>query len=179
MTIILIAYGEVVWFGGRVTRITLISFVLMVLSSVIAAYSDIVAFLALQDLSMPHTPDSMSGGSIDPITHMKTSPFDALGAEKANIAALEQAAGRGHEQVLDGLSGMGVLNSGYVWMALNCACSAAYVLTMRKRIKATGFKDWDTMFYNNLLTIPVLLVMSWAVEDWSQTNFNMNLCVLV
>lgn len=33
---------------------------------------------------------------------------------------------------------------------------------MRKRIKLTGFKDWDTMYYNNLLSIPVLLVMSFV-----------------
>jgi len=40
LTIILIAYGEVIWFGGRVTGLTLISFFLMVLSSVIAAWAD-------------------------------------------------------------------------------------------------------------------------------------------
>ncbi len=31
---------------------------------------------------------------------------------------------------------------------------------MRKRIKVTGFKDWDSMYYNNLLTVPVLLLLS-------------------
>ena len=61
MTIILIAYGEVLWFGGHVTGLTLVSFALMVrtrpapasrrvadyqrtlqvLSSLTAAYSDI------------------------------------------------------------------------------------------------------------------------------------------
>lgn len=41
ITIILIAYGEVLWFGGHVTGLTLISFGLMVLSSLIAAWSDI------------------------------------------------------------------------------------------------------------------------------------------
>lgn len=30
LTIILIAYGEVIWFGGRVTGLTLVSFLLMV-----------------------------------------------------------------------------------------------------------------------------------------------------
>lgn len=174
LTIILIAYGEVLWFGGKVTRLTFVSFVLMVLSSIIAAYSDIADVLALQNLSMPHTPDSLAGGSVDPNTHIKTDAFDALASEKANVAALEQAAGHGHEQVFDTLGGWGLLNSGYVWMALNCACSAAYVLIMRKRIKVTGFKDWDTMFYNNLLTIPVLIVMSWLVEDWSSANFVSN-----
>lgn len=46
---------------------------------------------------------------------------------------------------------------------------------MRKRIKATGFSDWDSMFYNNLLSIPVLLVLSVLVEDWGSSNIVRNL----
>ena len=94
------------------------------------------------------------------------------------------------------------LNVGYVWMFCNCFTSAAFVssygarflffgdgvmlsgfkfglqvLSMRKRIKVTGFTDWDTMFYNNLLSIPVLFVFSLLVEDWSQANLVKNLCV--
>jgi GDP-mannose transporter len=46
---------------------------------------------------------------------------------------------------------------------------------MRKRIKVTGFKDWDSMFYNNLLSIPVLLVFSILVEDWSVASLVRNL----
>ena len=46
---------------------------------------------------------------------------------------------------------------------------------MRKRIKITGFKDWDTMFYNNLLSIPVLAVFSIIVEDWGSENLAKNL----
>ena len=41
LTIIVIAYGEVLWFGGSVTTSALFSFGLMVLSSVIAAWADI------------------------------------------------------------------------------------------------------------------------------------------
>lgn len=141
------------------TQLTLVSFAFMVLSSVVAAYTDISHYLTLDSLSMPHTPDSLAGGSVDPITQVKSPAFDALGEEKKNILALENAQGN-QGQVLDGFGGYGVLSSGYVWMALNCICSAAYVLMMRKRIKVTGFKDWDTMFYNNLLTIPVIIVMS-------------------
>jgi GDP-mannose transporter len=40
LTIIVIAYGEVLWFGGSVTPLALLSFGLMVLSSVIAAWAD-------------------------------------------------------------------------------------------------------------------------------------------
>lgn len=46
LTIIVIAYGEVLWFGGEVTPIALLSFGLMVLSSVIAAWADIQAALS-------------------------------------------------------------------------------------------------------------------------------------
>jgi GDP-mannose transporter len=41
LTIICIAYGEVFCFGGSVTRMALVSFGLMVLSSGIAAYADV------------------------------------------------------------------------------------------------------------------------------------------
>lgn len=41
LTIIVIAYGEVLWFGGSVTASAMFSFGLMVLSSVVAAWADI------------------------------------------------------------------------------------------------------------------------------------------
>jgi GDP-mannose transporter len=46
---------------------------------------------------------------------------------------------------------------------------------MRKRIKITGFKDWDSMYYNNLLSIPVLVVASVIVEDWGFASLEANL----
>ena len=85
-------------------------------------------------------------------------------------------------------------------MGLNCLASAAYVgfrsrspmvpeipsgalmtcqvLFMRKRIKVIGFKDWDTMFYNNLLSIPTLVIFSVLVEDWGTESLSLNLSVL-
>ena len=82
-------------------------------------------------------------------------------------------------------------NIGYFWMIANCFSSAGYVgtsyacrtvyswahqlLTMRKKIKQMGFKDWDTMFYNNLLPIPLLAVFSFIMEDWSIANLEVNL----
>jgi hypothetical protein len=88
------------------------------------------------------------------------------------------------------------LNVGYLWMLSNCLVSAAYVrrfnkqkkhgvdtilrqvLAMRKKIKATGFSDWDSMFYNNLLSIPVLILFSFIVEDWSSDNLGQSLYVI-
>ena len=99
LTIILIAYGEVLWFGGSVTGMSLFSFGLMVLSSVIAAWADI-----------QHALQSFGGTQSDEAS--------------AKISTL---------------------NAGYMWMLFNCFCSAAYVLGMRKRIKLTNFKDFDSM----------------------------------
>lgn len=96
LTIILIAYGEVLWFGGSVTSMTLLSFGLMVFSSIIAAWAD--------------------------ISH-------ALSGDASTGAAADKVA---------------TLNAGYIWMLINCFCSAAYVLGMRKRIKLTNFKDFDS-----------------------------------
>ncbi|KAG1781035.1 hypothetical protein EV702DRAFT_1177723 [Suillus placidus] len=125
LTIILIAYGEVLWFGGRITALTMVAFIFMVLSSILAA----------------------------------------------NIPPASAAMGIG----LDMMSNMvSRLNAGYVWMFANCLMSAAYVLLMRKRIKVTGFSDWDSMFYNNLLSIPVLTVFSIVVEDWGSENLVRN-----
>lgn len=126
LTIIAIAYGEVLWFGGSVSPLALVSFGLMVLSSVVAAWADIQS--------------AINGGS-----------------HSAEASAA-----------------ISTLNAGYAWMGMNVFCSAAYVLGMRKVIHKMNFKDWDSMFYNNLLTIPVLIVCSLVAEDWSSTNLAKN-----
>ena len=97
LTIILIAYGEVLWFGGSVTGMALFSFGLMVLSSVVAAWADIKHALETYGHASDVASDKVS-----------------------------------------------TLNAGYMWMMFNCFCSAAFVLGMRKRIKLTGFKDFDS-----------------------------------
>ncbi|MCJ1368485.1 GDP-mannose transporter into the lumen of the Golgi [Acarospora aff. strigata] len=127
LTIILIAYGEVLWFGGSVTGLALFSFGLMVMSSIIAAWADIQH--ALQNY--------------------------------------------GHSST-EATAKISTLNAGYIWMMFNCFCSAAYVLGMRKRIKLTNFKDFDTMYYNNLLSIPILLICSIFFENWSSENISKN-----
>lgn len=61
---------------------------------------------------------------------------------------------------------------------------------MRKRIKLTGFKDWDSMAFvllfvlfcyanklhsfNNALSIPLLIVSSLIIEDWSFDSLEKN-----
>lgn len=126
LTIILIAYGEVLFFGGSVTSMELSSFLLMVLSSIVATWGD------QQALKSKTLADAAAAGSV-------------------------------------------FLNPGYFWMFTNCISSALFVLIMRKRIKLTNFKDFDTMFYNNILGLPILLVASFCFEDWSSTNLATNL----
>ncbi|KAK3185270.1 GDP-mannose transporter into the lumen of the Golgi [Lecanicillium sp. MT-2017a] len=125
LTIIVIAYGEVLFFGARVSGTILLSFGLMVFSSIVAAWADIQAAFG--------------------------------GAYTADTSAA-----------------VSTLSAGYAWMGINVFCNAAFLLTMRKTMKSLGFKDMDTMFYNNLLSIPVLIVGSLLMEDWSSENVTRN-----
>ncbi|KAF9881678.1 putative gdp-mannose transporter protein [Colletotrichum karsti] len=126
LTIVVIAYGEVLWFGGSVTPLLLLSFGFMVLSSVVAAWADIQA------------------------------AFNGAGHTAETAAAIS------------------TLNAGYAWMGLNVLCTAMYVLGTRKFITSLNFKDWDTMFYNNLLSLPIMIVCSVVTEDWSSANLSRN-----
>lgn len=123
LTIILTAYSEVIWFGGSVSGLAFFSFVLIVLSSVVAAWADIQHALSNY---------SEAGPAIS------------------------------------------TLNAGYLWMMLNCFTAAAYLIGMRYRIKTIRLTDSETMFYNNLLTIPVLLSSTFLLEDWSSANLALN-----
>lgn len=97
------------------TPLTLLSFLLMVLSSLIAAYSDISRSVEISNVSLPHSPD-------DPITGKHQSNlipgFNTLKTEKDNLMAMA-----GNLNMDMG----SLLASGYLWMGLNCICSAAYV----------------------------------------------------
>ncbi|KAJ6155703.1 hypothetical protein N7470_006269 [Penicillium chermesinum] len=126
LTIIVIAYGEVLFLGGSVKPLALLSFGLMVLSSVVAAWADI-----------KHVTTATAGGD-------------------STAAALS------------------VLNAGYAWMGMNVIFSASYTLGIRKVIKKTNFDNWDVMFYNNLLSVPILMAASVLTEDWSSENLLRN-----
>ncbi|KAJ5651870.1 GDP-mannose transporter [Penicillium longicatenatum] len=126
LTIIVIAYGEILWFGGNVTPLLLLSFGFMVLSSVVAAWADI------------------------------------------------QAAVNGIGHSVESATAISTLNAGYAWMGLNVICTASYVLGTRKFITSLNFKDWDTMFYNNMISLPIMIICSLTTEDWSSANVAKN-----
>lgn len=56
---------------------------------------------------------------------------------------------------------------GYFWMSFNCFASATFVIHMRKVIKQVNFRDFDTVYFNNLLTLPLYIVLSLVQENWS------------
>jgi GDP-mannose transporter len=66
--------------------------------------------------------------------------------------------------------------AGYLWMGVNCLVSAAFVVmmryTMRQMANERGpFRDFDTVFYNNLLTFPMFLLMSLLGMDGHLADF--------
>lgn len=104
LTIVLIAYGEFLWFGGsQVTGLTLLSFGLMVASSMIAFWAD--------------------------LQHASSKDKETPGAD---------------------VEAVGILNAGYLWMLSNCLSNAVFLLGMKKRIKTTGFKDFDSTHFTYL-----------------------------
>ncbi|KAJ1536320.1 GDP-mannose transporter into the lumen of the Golgi [Nowakowskiella sp. JEL0078] len=119
LTIILIAYSELIYFNGTpVTRLIFSSFFMMVMSSVIAGWADLAQGKAMKE----------SANTVGPLVS-------------------------------------------YSWMLLNCFTSAFFALFMRSKIKEVGFKDFDTVFYNNLLSIPVLLGLSFVLEQHQFAEF--------
>ena len=48
------------------------------------------------------------------------------------------------------------LSVGYMWMLFNCFCTSTYLLGMRKRIKLTNFKDFDS----KLSSLPQLQLLT-------------------
>lgn len=63
-------------------------------------------------------------------------------------------------------------------MALNCLSSAGYVLYMRKRIRHFNFKDFDTVYYNNMLSLPVMVLFSLCLEGWMSGELERTLYVV-
>ena len=61
-----------------------------------------------------------------------------------------------HSSSADSAAKISTLNAGYLWMLFNCLSTAAYVLGMRKRIKLTNFKDFDSRL-DALATVTVML----------------------
>ncbi len=104
----------------------------MVCSSIVAAWGDISRLSWVQSLPYPHLSDGANGGTRDPVTGQWINAANPLKDEQDKIKAVMDEAGLGAEgSVFENPAGAApastLLNSGYVWMAANCLCSAAYV----------------------------------------------------
>lgn len=53
-------------------------------------------------------------------------------------------------------------------MMINCAVSAAYILHMRVCIRKVEFADFDSVYFNNVLAIPVMMALSFLGENWGE-----------
>jgi GDP-mannose transporter len=124
LTIILIAYGEVLWFGGSVTPMTLASFSLMV--SVLRVYVAYVPKIVYLPKANRLQVLSSLVAAWDDIGRLLSS----FSASAATLAAISDADAAASARTA----------AGYAWMMVNCLASAGYVLGMRKRIKVTNFK---------------------------------------
>ena len=47
---------------------------------------------------------------------------------------------------------------GYFWMLMNCCCTAGYVLYMKHATKTIQLSKNNMVYYNNLLSVPILFV---------------------
>ncbi|KTW25615.1 hypothetical protein T552_03475 [Pneumocystis carinii B80] len=125
-TIIITAYGEAFFMGGSVSKLALLSFFMMILSSLMIAWDDLYSLLS--------------------------------GLWFRRSFLLDHS----------------FLYYGYLWIITNCICSSAYVLETRKKIKSGHFTDFDSMFYSNLLGIPILIICTLTMDDWSSQNITLN-----
>ena len=53
---------------------------------------------------------------------------------------------------------------GYQWMAVNCCCTAAYVLFLRYSV-TMKLSQSEKAFYNHILSLPLTLVLAFAAGD--------------
>ena len=55
--------------------------------------------------------------------------------------------------------------SGYFWQGANCFCTSAYVLYLKYATKTVKLPKFGMVFYNNLLSLPMLLVIAIANNE--------------
>lgn len=53
---------------------------------------------------------------------------------------------------------------GYTWTFFNCAATAIYVLYMPQAMEKTNLSPFGKVFYNNILSLPLLLVLDLVTE---------------
>eukprot|EP00924_Labyrinthula_sp_SR-Ha-C_P000601 snap_masked-scaffold_27-processed-gene-4.46-mRNA-1 protein AED:0.11 eAED:0.11 QI:0/0/0/1/1/1/2/0/381 len=61
--------------------------------------------------------------------------------------------------VLASLQDMEFSLKGYIWTMVNCLCTALFVLYMPKAISKTKLSSFGKVYYNNVLSVPLLLLV--------------------
>ncbi|KAI9340565.1 hypothetical protein BDR26DRAFT_861367 [Obelidium mucronatum] len=123
MTLILMAYGEQIFFRGpKVTGLVLLSFGFMIGSAVLA------------------------------------------GKDKKNTIFTYVSLGQC--QNASPTTNQTDLTVSYFWMFANCVTTALFSLAMKARITGIGFKDFDTVYFNQVLGFPILFVCS-LIFEWN------------
>eukprot|EP01052_Picozoa_sp_SAG31_P042302 SAG31_NODE_6679_length_1927_cov_1.693107_2_plen_110_part_00 len=54
---------------------------------------------------------------------------------------------------------------GYAWMMANCFSTSAYVVSMARKSKTMKLSKFGMVFYNNLLSLPILLPCAFAFGE--------------
>ncbi|KAI5170496.1 GDP-mannose transporter [Pancytospora epiphaga] len=68
---------------------------------------------------------------------------------------------------------------GYGWMGTNIIFSVAYVLYLRKLMIVDNVPRLTTVLCTNLLSIPILGIMSWFLDPWTPIPVDSKLCALI
>jgi drug/metabolite transporter (DMT)-like permease len=56
---------------------------------------------------------------------------------------------------------------GYLLTLLNCLVTALYLVYIPKKTRETNLNNWGLMFYNNLLSLPTILLLV-AFLEWEK-----------
>jgi len=75
--------------------------------------------------------------------------------------------------LVGGATDLSFESTGYTWLVVNCLCTAAYTLYLKgvlKRVeevtaKSGGLSDISKVYYNHLLGLPWLLILTFAVGE--------------
>ena len=59
--------------------------------------------------------------------------------------------------VLAGSADLSFSLPGYLWMSVNCFATSSYILLMKRATKTLSLSKFGMVFYNNLLSVPLLL----------------------
>ena len=60
--------------------------------------------------------------------------------------------------VLAGSADLSFSLPGYLWMSVNCFATSSYILLMKRATKTLSLSKFGMVFYNNLLSVPLLLL---------------------